>query len=154
MAELWQSVAGTVQRGHQVASGLADDSPYPAGTIALQRPHFAARGLDLSAYYPGTINVSIAPLCFAIDRPAYCFRQVQWTDRHPPEDFSFADCQLVVAGRRYAGLIYYPHPETKAQHFQNPAIVEILAPPIAGISYGMTLELGLNRQQIRLWEAA
>ncbi len=150
MAEHWQTVAGTIQRGHQVASGLADASPYPGGTIALQLPHFAARGLDLSAYYLGTINVSIAPLRFEIVQPVACFRQVRWTDRHPPEDFSFADCRLEVARRRYAGLIYYPHPETKAQHFQDPALLEVLAPPIAGLGYGMALELALNLAQIRL----
>ncbi len=152
MSAVWQVVAGTIQRGHQVASGLAPDSPYPGGTIALQMPHFAARGLDLSACYPATINVSIAPLRFAIEQPAYRFRQIAWTDRHPPEDFSFADCQLHMAGISYAGLIYYPHPETKAQHFQNPSILEVLAPPIAGLRYGMAIALGLHLQQIRLYE--
>jgi hypothetical protein len=35
--------------GHGVASGQAAASPYPAGTIALQSPHFASLGLDLSS---------------------------------------------------------------------------------------------------------
>ncbi len=46
-----------VRQGHGVASGRAPDSPYPAGTIALQAPLFARHGLDLSPFFPGTLNL-------------------------------------------------------------------------------------------------
>jgi hypothetical protein len=55
---LWM---GCLRPGHQVASGLAVNNPYPAGTIAMQTPFFKALGLDLSGFYVGTLNVSIAP---------------------------------------------------------------------------------------------
>ena len=53
--------------GHGVASGRAvhagesRTSPYPKGTIAMQSPFFAALGLDLSPFWPGTLNLSFSP---------------------------------------------------------------------------------------------
>lgn len=57
-----KQVHGRIQRGHQVASGLASTSPYPQGTIAMQMPIFQQLGLDIIGCFPGTINVYIAPL--------------------------------------------------------------------------------------------
>jgi hypothetical protein len=34
-----EQVRGIVQQGYRVASGLTNNSPYPAGTIELQIPH-------------------------------------------------------------------------------------------------------------------
>ena len=50
---------GRVIKGHQVASGKAIDSPFSAGTIALQKPLFKKLGLDLSQMFNGTINLAI-----------------------------------------------------------------------------------------------
>ncbi len=47
----WQGVEGIIERGHQVASGMASDSPYPKGTIEMQTPFFQNLGLDLSAFF-------------------------------------------------------------------------------------------------------
>ncbi len=137
----WIVLDGIVQAGHGVASGRAVASPYPAGTIALQLPFFQHLGLDLSAFFPGTLNISIAPHTFELVRPDYCFRQVAWTDRHPPEDFSFVHCRVVYAEITYDSLIYYPHPETKRVHFQPASLLEVLAPRIAGIGNGDRLQL-------------
>jgi hypothetical protein len=43
----------------------------------------------------------------------------------------------------YPGLIYYPHPETKLGHFQDPHTLEVISLQIAGIKYGDRLQLGL-----------
>ncbi|MEO0518268.1 MAG: hypothetical protein AAF171_13325 [Cyanobacteria bacterium P01_A01_bin.116] len=51
------TLEGVVVPGHRVASGQAQDSPYPHGTIEMQQPHFLSLGVDLSPYYPGTLNV-------------------------------------------------------------------------------------------------
>lgn len=134
-------IAGVVQPGHRVASGLALDSPYPAGTIALQTPHFRERGLDLRPYYPGTLNVSIAPNQFQLRQPDYTFAAVTWLAGFDAETFSFVAGQLIWRSHSHNCLLYYPHPETKINHFQNPSIMEILAPKIAGIAYGETVEL-------------
>ena len=53
---------GVVVAGHGVASGRAADSPFAAGTIELQAPHFAALGLDLSPFVMATVNLDLAPL--------------------------------------------------------------------------------------------
>lgn len=143
-------MAGRLVRGHRVASGQAADSPYPGGTIRMQTPFFKALGLDLTPFYDATLNVSLHPYTFAMRRPAYTFRHVEWTTRHPPEDFSFAHCRLVVNGVRYAGWVYYPHPETKKAHFQNPSIVEIIAPFIPDLSYGDPLELWIRPDEITI----
>jgi hypothetical protein len=54
-------IAGRVVHGHGVASGRSASSPYPRGTIALQAPHFLERGVDLSPFFAGTLNVDITP---------------------------------------------------------------------------------------------
>lgn len=146
----WTTVSGEVVRGHGVASGISADSPYPDGSIPLQMPHFAARGLDLSPYYPATLNISIKPFVFELVDPRYTLRQVNWIDLVPPEDFSFATCKLTFADATYDCLTYYPHPETKVQHFQNPTMIEVLAPFIDGIFYGARIELSLNSAEIKL----
>jgi hypothetical protein len=141
---LWQTVSGTVERGHRVASGTAVESPYPRGTIELQTPYFRALGLDLGQFFPGTLNISIYPATFEIRQPECTFRQITWTDRHPPEDFSFSRCRLRFLGSTYDSWIYYPHPETKKRNFQPPSMLEIIAPPIPSIAYGSPVELEYN----------
>ena len=141
---LWQTVSGIVQPGHRVASGTTSDSPYPRGTIEMQLPFFQALGLDLSGYFRGTLNLSLSPHTFQLVRPEFTFRAVAWTDLHPPEDFSFSRCRLIFESTAYDSLIYFPHPETKARHFQNPSVVEVMAPPIANLSYGSQVELDYN----------
>ena len=145
----WIEVAGRVMRGHGVASGQSG-SPYPLGTIAMQAPFFRERGLDLAPFWPGTINVSIAPATFRITNPAHLLRQVAWTELHQPEDFSFVRCRLSVGGVAYAGLVYYPHPETKERHHQDAAVLELLMPPIAGLAYGDAVTLALPVAEIEI----
>jgi hypothetical protein len=144
----WQTVIGMIDRGHGVASGTASDSPYPRGTIEMQLPFFQALGLDLTGFFPGTLNVSISPKTFQLVNPGLTFRQVQWTDRHPPEDFSFSHCRVVFENANYNALIYYPHPETKKRHFQNPSMIEIIAPLIPEIKYGQRIEVEYNSLEI------
>lgn len=143
-------VAGEVIQGHQVASGGAEDSPYPDGSIALQMPHFARLGLDLSDFYPGTLNVSIAPKSFELANADYRFEHLQWIDGFAPETFSFCRCNLIFAEVSRSALVYYPHPETKTQHFHNASLLEILAPKIDGIAYGDKVSLELNSNQFIL----
>jgi hypothetical protein len=144
----WQQVKGTVERGHKVASGTAFDSPYPRGTIAMQTPFFKALGLDLAEYFQGTLNISISPRTFQVIQPEFTFPKVEWTDRHPPEDFSFSRCRVLLQGTSYEGLIYYPHPETKKRNFQSPSILEVVAPPIPDIDYGCQVLLEYNPLEI------
>jgi len=141
-------VFGTVVEGHQVASGLSKQYPY--GSLEQQKPFFKACGLDIDRFYLGTLNVSIAPLRFEMVRPAYTFRQIAWTDLHPPEDFSFSPCRVRFQGREYEGYVYYPHPETKIRHFQNPSLVEVITEKIPGIEYGTRIELALDPAAIRV----
>ena len=73
-------ISGVVVQGHQVASGRAEPSPFPAGTIELQAPMFVQLGLDLSGAFMGTINVSVEPFYFRFRKPDYTFTDVKWTD--------------------------------------------------------------------------
>lgn len=136
--------------GYGVASGAAKDSPYPAGTIALQIPHFLQRGLDLRSCYPGTLNVSITPYALQIVAPVHRFEAVEWLSGFPPETFAFAHCHLMFQGQGYDGWVYYPHPETKPQHPHPPTVVEILALPIALMHYGASVTLQFPMAEIAL----
>jgi hypothetical protein len=145
----WHQVNGVVKPGHGVASGKSGDSRFPNGTIEMQQPFFKARGLDLDRYYSGTINVSISPYRYSIEQSKYTFRDIKWCASEPSEDFSFFDCQIVLNnGTKLEGLIYYPHPDTKPEHFQDPDVLEIMTEPIDGLQYGDTLSLHIAGMQI------
>lgn len=148
------TVQGRVARGHRVASGEAPDSIYPAGTIRLQLPFFLERGIDLRGYHPATINLDIAPLRFRLLRADMRVEQLAWTDRVPPESFSFCRCGIGHARGEVQGLIYYPHPETKVVHFQSPSIIELLAPYMAGLTYGACLTLRVPAGRIAVYAEA
>ena len=48
--------------------------------------------------YLGTLNIDIRPLAFELVEPEFTFRDVSWTDLHPPEHFSFSRCRVAHAG--------------------------------------------------------
>jgi CTP-dependent riboflavin kinase len=151
MMEDWRPVRGVVVIGHQVASRRSDH--YPRGTIEMQIPFFKERGLDLSPYYHGTLNISISPLNFRMVEPEHTFRHVRWTTAHPPEDFSFSHCRVNFKDIRYEGWVYYPHPETKERHFQDPSIIEVIAPEIPEINYGDRVEIEIKSNSILLFHS-
>lgn len=136
-------------RGHRVASGANGDPHFPGGTLRMQAPHFLARGLDLSAFHIGTVNVSIAPRRYRVVRARHTFRAVQWHPAKPAEDFSFFACRLShAAAAPVAGLIYFPHPETKPEHFQQPDVLELLLPFVEGLSLGAEVRLEIPAEQM------
>ena len=146
----WVIINGIVRPGHQVASGLATDSPYPRGSIEMQTPFFRKLGLDLAPFFPGTLNVSVAPYTFIFKSPEFTFSNLKWSSSNPPETFSFSRCRLKFNAQAYDGLVYYPHPETKIRHFQDPSILEILAPLIADITYGSAIQIAVNSAEIEI----
>ncbi|MGB2926546.1 MAG: hypothetical protein WBB82_14695 [Limnothrix sp.] len=146
----WQTVDGLLVQGHQIASGLAENSPYEAGTIELQQPYFEKLGLDLTPYFAGTLNLSIAPRAFSLVQPSYTFAQVKWHPDFAPETFSFCPCKITYQTQSHDALIYYPHPETKLDHFQDPQTLEILAPSLINIRYGDRLTLQVSAKEVAI----
>jgi hypothetical protein len=144
----WIWIPGKVARGYRVASAPSRDYPY--GTLERQRPIFKSLGLDLDTCFNGTLNIDIRPLTFRVLRPQYTFERVAWTDLHPPETFSFSRCLVFYKGLDYDGWVYYPHPETKERHFQNPSLLEVIAMPIPEIQYGDAVKLGINSGEIEI----
>ena len=151
--------AAVLLEGHGVASGQVlnegqlKTSPYPKGTIAMQSSFFAALGLDLSQFWPGTLNLSFSPAELQLGNPDYLFRDLEWTHLHPPETFSFWKIRLRSVGSNdfnVPGLVYYPHPETKARHWQNSSVLEILAPYIDHAFLNDRFEVGVNPSAIQV----
>lgn len=142
-------IPATIVQGHRVASGLNGNPRFPGGTVRMQLPFFLERGLDLSGHYPGTLNVSIAPLGYRVIRPRHTFRAMKWHPTEPAEDFSFFD---VTVHRQSAppvpGYIYFPHPDTKPEHFQKPDVLELLLPWTEGLAYGMGVQLETPAEQM------
>ena len=137
-----QIIAARLVQGHRVASGLNGNPRFPGGTLRMQTPHFRARGLDIGHLYPGTLNVSIAPFSYRVVKARYNFANVKWHPTEPAEDFSFFDVRILWPhAAPVAGLIYFPHPETKPEHFQQPDVLELLLPFVADLQYGMTRTL-------------
>jgi hypothetical protein len=145
----WQTVAARVVQGYRVASGLNQDPRFPGGTLQMQAPYFLALGFDLRAFYIGTINVSISPLRYRLAMARHTFRKVKWHPTEAAEDFSFIDVGLArPVGPPLGGFIYYPHPETKPEHFQQPDVLELLLPFIDGLSTGAELILRIPAAQM------
>lgn len=149
VARMTEIVAAVV-RGHQIASGMAQNNPYPQGSLAMQFPLFWERGLDLSHCYQGTLNLDISPLTFEIVKPDITFQHLAWASGFPPETFSFVACALLHQDEWIGGYIYYPHPETKIGHFQSKSTLEIIAPFIDDLGYGDTVRMRLDDSKIKL----
>ena len=143
---MFKRLPGILVRGHQVASRPSKDYPY--STVEKQKPFFKSLGLDLYEFFNGTLNISIAPLTLEMSSPELTFPLVQWTDLHPPETFSFSRCKVIFREVEYSGWVYYPHPETKKNHFQNPSLVEVITYEIPNIHYGDTLDVMVNLDEI------
>ena len=148
MAIPWRTIRGVLVEGYRVASGPSKDYPY--GALDRQRPIFKERGLDLSGYFNGTLNIDIRPYEFKMRNPEFTFRNVEWTDLHPPEHFSFSRCRVSFGDAEYDGWVYYPHPETKKRNFQNPSLLEVIASTVPGIRYGDALEVQVNPERIEV----
>lgn len=131
-----KKIEATLVKGHQVASGQSDSTPYPGGSISLQKPFFEEKGIDLHGYYDGTLNLSIAPKHFTIVQPDHTVENLEWIKGFPAETFFFARCKVSTHEHCYQGWIYYPHPETKTQHFHNNQLIEVLCPFIQELKYG------------------
>lgn len=145
-----QHIKGTVIPGHGVASGHASDSPYPAGTITLQRPFFQQLGLDLSDCFDGTLNVSVAPMELVLRDPDHTFVDVDWSDHHPPETFSFWRIELIVENVATPAWVYRPHPETKQRHWQPPSMLEVMSPFRSGLTSGSVVSLNDQKGRLQL----
>lgn len=142
-------IPATIVQGHRVASGLNGNPKFPGGTLRMQLPYFTALGLDLSAFYPGTLNVSIAPLSYRVLKPRHTFRALKWHPEDPAEDFSFFDLTVHRSdGAPVSGWIYFPHPDTKPTHFQKPNVLELLLPWTEGLGYGDQIHLEVPDDQM------
>ena len=144
----WNTLRGTLIQGYRVASGPSRDYPY--GALDRQRPIFKARGLDLEGYFNGTLNIDVRPFTFKLIKPEFTFRNVEWTDLHPPENFSFSRCKVIYKDIEYEGWVYYPHPETKLRHFQDPSLLEVIALPIPEIKYGDEVQVSVHPDRIEV----
>ena len=142
----WNTLRGIVIQGYRVASGPSKDYPY--GALDRQRPIFKERGLDLEGFFNGTLNIDLRPFAFKLVKPEFTFRNVEWTDLHPPENFSFSRCTVIFRDFEYEGWVYYPHPETKLRHFQDPSLLEVIAHQIPEIKYGDEVKVRINPERI------
>ncbi len=146
----WRRVKGVVVKGRGWTSGVGETCPFPHGTVGLQLPCFLQRGLDLSEFYPATLNVSIRPREFSIRNPRLTFRKVTWSAEHPPEDFSFLPCWVTFGDQHVSGFIYYPHPETKVRYFLDNSTLEVITKYLKSIGEGDSLILEFDANELEV----
>ena len=146
MPSQWIPLQGVIVQGYRVASGPSKDYPY--GALERQKPIFKSRGLNLDGYFNGTLNTDIRPYTFQLIKPEFTFHNVEWTDLHPPEHFSFSRCRVIYKDVEYEGCVYYPHPETKRRNFQNPSLLEVIAYPIPEIQYGDEVQVLVDPDEV------
>ena len=148
-----QLITGSIVRGHGVASGCSNDERFPDGTLSLQWPFFINMGLDLNRYHRATINISVCPLRPEPVCAFQTFRNIKWHPDCAAEDSSFFQVELKLEDDKSVdGLIYWPHPETKPEHFQDPHVIEIMAPKIPELSLGDKVTFLVNKSQMRFYK--
>lgn len=152
--ELDLAVTGVIASGHGHASGRNPNSPYRVSTVQLQYPHFLALGLDLGHCFPGTLNVSIAPLTYRIVQPIFACQDVRWFPERRPENFAFCRCRLVADAGAVDGYIYHPDPATKTRHPDNPSHLQILCPFVPGLALGDAVTVWASSAEIALVQPA
>ena len=135
------AIPAIIVQGHRVASGLNNNPRFPGGTLRMQMHFFRELGLDLSIFHIGTINIRMAPWRYQVVRAKHTFRNLKWHPVEPPEDFSFFDVTVRHGESSTNGLIYFPHPETKPEHFQPPDALELRLPFVPGLAYGDTIQI-------------
>ena len=141
-------IEGKVIAGYGVASGKGKDPRYPNGTLMLQLPYFKEKGLDLSSYFRGTINIDISPYTFIIKKPTYYITDIDWSKHIPPENFYFFEVTLLFKEKKYNGLIYMPDPKTKTDHNQINTMLEVIMPHIEGIENGAAVKFEIAEECI------
>lgn len=145
-----EEISSTLVEGYKIASGQAENSPYGEGSIELQLPFFRARGLDLSSFFPATLNLDIAPIKFELLSPDYVFKQIAW---YPDviENFAFIKCEIQANDRWYSGYIYRPDPATKPAHFHENSLLEVVAPFIEGLKIGQAIIIRLEKRKLAFY---
>jgi hypothetical protein len=155
-------VEGVVVEGHGMASGRSVGQPgnwFGRGTLEIQDPYLRERGIALDERVPalhrGTINVEIDREIALADAD-FTVERLDWTaalaEKHriAPETFSFVRCVLTHRGEDHAGLIYYPHPETKPPEVRHRYdVLEVLTHRIPGLAYGDPVRLGCRAGAFR-----
>ena len=139
-----------VVKGHQIASGKADDARFPVGTIKVQADKFKALGLSIEECYPATINAKFFVKCITLNQHDYLFQKVKWHSDMPAENFKFLRCFILKGSNEIPAFIYQPQIETKTEHFQPANQLELLAPYIEDIHYGELLTLKVKKHAIIL----
>ena len=137
------SAKAVVTPGHGIASGKTKDSRFPEGTLAMQAPFFRDLGMDLSGFFPGTLNLSLHPYSYRLGIPVHSFPQIKWTSSLPAENFSFYRCKVRLLDDVdfVEALVYWPHPSTKPEFHQDPHVLEVLSPRIPLADYGKEMEI-------------
>ena len=122
------------------------------GALRAQKPLFKTAGLDLEAFFEGTINARLPITRFEIRRPLFEARNIVWLPGYPGENFDFCNCSVEFDGRVYPGLVYYPRPETKTAFTKPTAenMIEILAPIIPSLGHGSCGTLIIDSSQLEL----
>ncbi|MEW6982948.1 hypothetical protein AAD001_09890 [Colwelliaceae bacterium 6471] len=131
----------SVVKGHQVASGMSINSPYPKGTIALQTPYFKSLGLDLTDYFSGTINAQFDCQQIELMKYSHVFENLNWLKGLPSETFYFAPVKIEYKKKLYRAFVYQPDKQTKIDHFQENNVLELIAEQLPGLNYNEQLEL-------------
>jgi len=82
-------------------------------------------------------------------KAGHTFTNVKWLPAEPADGFSFFDMLVVYPdGLSVTGFIYFPHPDTKPEHFQQPDVLELLLPFMEGLHYDTALNLEIPKAQM------
>ena len=137
------TILAKIVPGYGIASGKTKDSRFPSGTLALQMPFFESFDFGIQSFHQGTLNLDISPYSYGLGRPSFSFSDIKWSKDLPPENFSFFACSLINPldknKKVYPSFVYWPHPSTKPGFEQPSGVLEVLAPYIPELQYGMSL---------------
>lgn len=139
----------SVVPGQQNASGGAENSWYPGGTIALQRPHFLRAGVRMESCHNATINVELAGRPDALLHLKAATHAVESTWFPGKFELHLLEpIKLTHKGVEYDGFLYEPYVATRHVPSNKRVQNEVLCPLIPGLKYGDDVAISVDPSHV------
>ena len=99
-------------------------------------------GFPIDHLHFGTLNISIAPKEYETVQSIRTFRNISWHPKTSPEIFPTI-VEFEFRREAFKKSLYTARTPDKPEHFQESTVLEVIAPWIENISYGVTMELAM-----------
>ena len=138
------SVETTLTKGHGVASGTSNSSPFTEGTIKMQKVMLHENGIDLKGCYLGTLNLDTSPYTVIHSKPQTTINDVLWCKGWPTETFYLSPCDVSYGRQAHSGFLYTVAATSRMAHHHPKNVLEVISKPITDLFIGAKLTLQIK----------